>query len=176
MVEAVVEGLAGRIEADAEEAEAGERVTGRFLVVEDLRKRSSRCEAYLNGANQLGCVVGMDARCGDGVEAGEDAVQPRITVAFAASLKTGTELGLACRTGKKAFSERAKVETGSAGDDGKAAAGGDCMESGAGLAAVFARGEWLVGVGHVNQVVGQAGAFFRGWLGGAEVHSAIDGD
>jgi hypothetical protein len=103
-------------------------------------------------------------------------MQPGITVALAAALKTRAEFSLAHRAGKEAFRERAEVEAGPAGYDGQAAASGDGFEGGAGLAAVFARGEWLVGIGHVDQVMGQARPFFIGGLRRAEVHPAIDGD
>jgi hypothetical protein len=103
-------------------------------------------------------------------------MQPGITVTLTAALKTGTEIGLACGTGKETFSKGAEVKAGSSGDDGQTGAVGYCMEGGAGLAAVIACGERLVWVGNVEEVVGQAGPIFRSWLGCAQVHAAIDGD
>jgi hypothetical protein len=50
------------------------------------------------------------------------------------------------------------------------------MEGSAGLPAVFAGGKRLIGVGDIDQVVGQAGAFLRGGLSCSQVHAAIDGD
>ena len=43
------------------------------------------------------------------------------------------------------------------------------------LPAVFARGERLVRVGHVDQVMRQPRPLFGGWFGRAQVHAAIDG-
>ena len=103
-------------------------------------------------------------------------MQPGITVALAAALKTRAKAGLTRRAGKKSFSKCAQVEAGSSGHDGQAAASGNGFESSTGLAAVVARGEGLVGVGHVDQVMGQARPFFIGGLRRAEVHPAIDGD
>jgi hypothetical protein len=95
-------------------------------------------------------------------------------VAFAAAVEAGAELGLAGGTGEQAFGEGAEVEAGSPGDDREAVAGGDCLEGGAGLTAVFAGGKRLVGVGNVDEMVGQARAFFGGGFGCAKVHASID--
>ena len=77
---------------------------------------------------------------------------------------------------EQAFGQGAQVEAGSAGDDGQFAAAGNIAQGGAGLAAVFAGGEGLIGIGDVDEVMRNAGALFGAGLGGAEVHAAIDGN
>src|SRR5665213_3114463 len=57
LVKPLIQLLAGRVEANAQKAEAGERVARH-----DFRKRLARNNADLDGANQLGRVVGVDAR------------------------------------------------------------------------------------------------------------------
>ena len=103
-------------------------------------------------------------------------MQPGSAVAWRVRCESGAEFGLAGGAGKESFGEGAEVEAGSAGDDGEAAAGGDLARGRRGQPAVVAGGEGLIGVGNVDEVVRQAGAFVRGGLGGAEVHAAIDGD
>ena len=98
------------------------------------------------------------------------------TVSFGAAAEALAEVFVARGPGEEAFGEGAEVEAGSTGDDGEFVAGGDVAESCAGAAAVFARGEGLVGIGDVDEVMGDAGAVFECGLGGAEVHAAIDGD
>jgi len=173
-VEAIIEGLAGRVEADAEKAEAGEGVAG-GRGVQDLGERGARSEADLNGADEFGNVVGVDAGGGGGIEALEQAMEPCFAVACEAALEAGAEIGLAGGAGKEAFGEGAEVEASSARDDGEAAAGDDFRESGTGGTAVCAGGEGLIGVADVDEVVGQAGLLGWSGLGGAEVHAAVDG-
>ncbi len=74
--------------------------------------------------------------------------------------KAGAEFVLASGPGKEAIGERAQVEACSAGDDGQLAASGNLAQSSAGQTAVFARGEGLVGIGDVDQVMRQARPFF----------------
>ena len=91
---------------------------------DDLRQRLACGEADLDGADQLGCVVGVDARGGGRVEAGENPVQPGVAVLLAAALQSRAQIGLARRAGEEAFGQGAQVEAGSAGDDGQALARG----------------------------------------------------
>ena len=78
-------------------------------------------------------------------------------------------------SGEEAVDEGSEVEAGAAGDDGQAAACGDAGEGFAGLAAVVAGGAGLVGPGDVDHVVRDEGALLVGWLGGADLHLAVDG-
>ena len=173
LVEALVELGAGGIEADAEETEAGEGIAA---LGEGGGDRLAEGEADLDGADELGGVVGVNALGGEGVEAGEDAVQPAGAVAGEAAGEAGAEMLLARRAGEEAEREGAQVKAGAAGDDGEMAAGGDGGEGGAGLAAVFAGGVEPVGVGDVDEVVGQTALVIWGWFRGAEVEAAVYGD
>ena len=78
--------------------------------------------------------------------------------------------------GEEALSEGAQVEAGSAGDNGESSAAGDFAQGCASLSAVVAGGERLIGVGDIDEVVRDVGAFFGCGFGGAEIHTAIDGD
>ncbi len=171
LIQPLIERGAGRVEADAQQAEAGEGIAGQHL-----RHGLARGEADLDGADELGRVVGVDARGRCGIEAGEQAMQPGAAVALGAAAKALAQVFLASGAGEEAFSERAQVEAGAAGDDGEVAAAGDFAQGGSGEAAVVAGGEGLVGIGDVDEVMRDAGAFFGRGFGGAEVHAAIDGD
>ena len=61
---------------------------------------------------------------------------------------------LASRAVEEPEGEGAEIKAGTAGDDWQAVAGGDLVQGGSGLAAVFAGGEELVGVDDVDEVVG----------------------
>ena len=141
-----------------------------------LRQRLARRKAHLDGADQLGRVVGVNASGRGSVEAREQTMQPRTSTFFCALAQPVAQALLARGPGKQPLGQSAKVESCSAGDDGQFSATGDIAQGCARLPAVFARSERLVRIGYVDQVMRQAGTFFFGWLGCAEVHAAIDGD
>ena len=68
-----VERGAGRVEAEAQDAVAGERVAAGCCHC--CGDGLAGGEGDLDGADELGRVVGVDQGGGGGVEAGEDAVQ-----------------------------------------------------------------------------------------------------
>ena len=136
LVEALVKFLARRVEADAQQAEAGQGIAGH-----DLRERLACGNADLDGADELGRVVGVDARGGGGIEAGEKPMQPGGAVFLNAELQSLAQIGLPRRAGKEAFGEGAQVEAGSAGDDGEALARSYLSEGLTGKTAVVAGGE-----------------------------------
>jgi hypothetical protein len=141
-----------------------------------LGERLASGEADFDGANELGVVVGMDTRGGSGIEAAENAVQPRGTVLLRTMPEAFTEFLRSLRPGEEAVEKSAEVEAGAAGDDGEMLAGGDFCESLTSEAAVIACGTEVVGGQNINEVVRSEGAFGEGGLGGAEFHAAIDGD
>ena len=118
-VEPVIESRARRVEADAQEAEAGEWVAGFFLVSQHLRERFTSREANFNGANQFRRVVGVNALGGGRIEPVEQPMQPAFAVPLAAALQPNSQLLLPLGPGKEALSERTQVEAGAAGDDGQ---------------------------------------------------------
>jgi len=170
-IEALVKLRSRRVEADAQQTEAGEGIA-----CHDLRKRPARGDTDLDGANELGRVVGVDSRGGCWVETGEEAMQPCRAVMLATALQTRAKVFLSRGTGKEAIREGAQIEAGSAGDDGKALARSYPLEGLTSKAAIFSGGERLVGIGDVDEVMRQACAVGGRGLGGADVHAAIDGD
>jgi hypothetical protein len=64
VVDAGVEVGARRVETEGEDAEAGERVAGLLPLAGDGLAGG---EGDFNGADELGCVVGVDERCGCGI-------------------------------------------------------------------------------------------------------------
>lgn len=133
LVEAFVESDAGRIEADAEEAEAGERIVSGFGG-EDLREGLARGEADFDRANEFGCVVGVNASGGRRVEAVEEFVKPGWAELFGAATEASAKIFVACGASEEAFGESAEVEACSSRDDGELVAGGYVVEGGAGAA------------------------------------------
>ena len=174
-VEAGIELGTRRVEADAQKTKAGERVVLLFAG-KNFGHGLAGGEADLDGADQLGCVVGVNARSGCGVKAGEEPVQPLGLVPFGAAAEAAAEVFTTGRAREEAFGEGAEIEACSAGDDGEFVARGDVAEGGASAARVFSSGEGLVGVDDVDEVMRDAGALFGGGLGGAQVHAAVDSD
>ena len=126
-----------------------------------------RGEAHLDGPNQLGCVVGVNPGRRGRVEAGKDPVQPRTSALLRGLAQPFAQRFVAFGAGEEALGQSPEIQAGSPGHDGKPAAGGNFVEDGAGRAAVGARGEWLIGIGDIDQMVGNAGALF--WSDGLAV-------
>jgi hypothetical protein len=172
-VEAFVESGTGRIEADAEDAVAGEGIAAGLP---GIGERLAGGEADFEGADELGLVVGVDARGGGGIEAAEESVQPGGAMAASACAEAVAEAFGALRTGEEAVEEGAQIEAGAAGNDGEVAAGGDVGEGLAGEAAVVAGSAEMVRREDVEEVVGDLAPLLRRGFGGADLHIAIDGD
>jgi len=101
-IDAGVEIRAGRIESDAEDAIAGERVASRFP---GLGERLAGSEADFDRADELGLVVGVDAPCGGGIEAMQDTMEPCGAVQLCAVREPGADFFRALGAGKEAFEE-----------------------------------------------------------------------
>jgi hypothetical protein len=97
-------------------------------------------------------------------------------MALGAVAEALTQVFVTSGAGEEAICKCAEIEAGSTGDDGEFVAVGNFAQGCAGLPAVVAGGEGLVGVGDVDEVMRDAGALFGCGFGGAEVHAAIDGD
>jgi len=177
LVDAGVEGFAVRVESDAQDTIAVKRVASGLP---SLCHWLASGEADLDGADELGRVVGMDLLCRFGVEAGEDAVQPsRSFGGFGAAEASANGICLFGRSlwsGEEPVDEGAEVESCSSSDDGEFFSSGDIGEGGAGEAAVVAGGEGLGRIDDVDQVVRDLAAFGWGGFGGADLHLAIDGN
>ena len=172
LVDTLVEAGAGRIEAEAEDAVAGEGIAALLPL---LGEGLSGCERDFNGADYFGDVVAVDGFGGGFIEAGEDFVEVDGPAGGGEVAEALALAGLDGRRGEEAVDEGSEVESGAAGDDGEVAARGDSGDGFAGQAAVVAGGAELVGVNDVDEVVGDHGALLRGWLGCANLHLAIDG-
>jgi hypothetical protein len=116
VVDAGIELGAGRVETEAEDAEAGERVAALLPLAGDGLARG---EGDLDGADELGRVVGVDLDGGGGVEAREDAVEMG-GAGVRALAQLVAQRFMAGWTGEEAVEQRAQVEAGAAGDDGEA--------------------------------------------------------
>ena len=173
LVDAFVETCAWRVEAEAQDAIAGEGVAALLPL---LGERFFCGEGDFDGADYFGDVVDVDG-CGCGwVEAGEEAMEVGGAAGLGEFAEAFALAGFLGRGGEEAVDERAQVEAGAAGDDGQVAPFGDASEGFAGLAAVVACGAGFVGPGDVDHVVLDEGALFARGLGGADLHLAVDGD
>ena len=101
-------------------------------------------------------------------------MQPAFAMTMSASFQPNPQFVLALRPGEEPFGECAQVKPGAAGHDRQTAPVGNLPKSSPRLAAIFACGKWLVGGGHVDEVMRQPGTFFSGGFGRAQVHSAIN--
>src|SRR5580700_7544660 len=119
-VDAVVERGTGRVEADAEDAIAGQRVSPGGP---GAGERLAGGEADFDGADEFGVVVGVNARGCGGIEPVQQAMEPAGWMLFRAAAQAVAEIFRALRSLEEAVEESAEVESGAAGDDGEMAAG-----------------------------------------------------
>lgn len=87
--------------------------------------------------------------------------------AFAKSFGALREIG-------EPFEERAEIETGADGNNGKAFAGAKIGEGGEGAFAVITGGGRLGRIEDVEKMMRNGGTFRRRWLGGADVEAAVE--
>ncbi len=174
VVDAMAQIGAGWVEGEAEDAEAGEGFSAAVLPLGGEVLAGGEAEG--EGAEELGGVVGVDGLGGAGVETGKEAMEMGGGVAGGEGTEAVAQGGIDGGCGKEAVEERAEIEAGAADDERKTAAGGDAVDSFASMPGPVAGGEGLVGVDEVEAVVGDEGAIFRGGLGGADLHAAVDGD
>lgn len=173
LVDASVKLWSRRVEADAQKPEAGERLAP---LGEQLRHGATRGQRNLQGADELGSIVGMDAAGSRGVQACEQAMQPSGTAPRMAGTQALAQLRVALRAEKKALRERAQIQPGAARDEGNDSASGDGAHGGASLARVVAGAEIAVRIADVEQMMPHQRAFGCSGLGRADLHAAIDGD
>lgn len=91
-------------------------------------------------------------------------------------VELGAEGGVGGRAVEDAVEEGLNVEGGAADDDGQDVAGAEVIDFGVGEGEPLFESEGIgsVRVGDIDEVVGGAGAFAGGGLGGADIHAAID--
>ena len=92
-------------------------------------------------------------------------MQPAGSVALVAAGEPGAEVFVTRGAGEEAHGEGAEVEASAAGDDGRVAACGDLAHGLTAPAGIFSGGEGFVGVGDVDEVMGEAALFFGGGFG-----------
>ena len=73
MIDALIESGSIRIEADTQDAVSGEGIAG--LLIEECAHGLASGETDFQSTDELGCVVGVNACGGGGVEAREDPVE-----------------------------------------------------------------------------------------------------
>ena len=140
---------------------------------QELAHGAGRRGADLDGADELGLVVGMNAESGFGIEAAQQSPERS---GAAAMTQAAAKILVALGSVEEAFEHGAQVEAGASADDGKASATGDCGGGGTGLAGVVSSGEPGVGGDDVDEVVRDDGALFERWFGGADFEFAVDGN
>lgn len=172
-VDAFVELRAGRREADAEDAVAGERVAAVLMGFGDGAAGEQR---DFERADDLGEIVGVHLGGAGGVELCEQAMQCASPVACFFRAEAIAERFGACGAGEEAVDERAEIEARASRDDGEIAATGDAGEGFACVAAVVSGGVGFVGIAYVDEVMRGEFAFGARGLGGADLHLAKDGD
>ncbi len=172
-VDTVVERGSRRVESDAQDAVAGEGIASCLPCGADGLAGG---EADLDGADELGVIVGVDARGGYGVESVEDAMEPAGGLALGAASEAGAGFCGAGRAWEETVHECAEVEAGATGDDGEVMAGGDLGDGTAREAGVITGGADIGGGKYVDEVVGDLCALGGGGFGGADFAFAVDGD
>ena len=161
-VDARIERWARRIQPDPKQTEAGERFT---TVGKLCGHGSPGSKSDLKGANELGCVVGVDARGSDGIEALEQAMKPALAPLRLSPDKALAQIVVALRTGKETLHQGTQIESGAAGEDGNGTARGDGTHGGASLAGIVAGREVRVGIGDIEEVMRHKRALGCGGLG-----------
>ena len=181
LIDALVEKRAGRIQAQAQDAVAGEGVAallpldGHGSTLDGIGALAG-CERDFDGAHDFGYVVGVNGCCRGLVEAGEDAVKIGGAAGGGDVAEAFSLAGLLGWGREEAVNEGSEVEAGASDDDGDVAAFGNAGKGFAGLAAIVACSAGLVGPCDVDHVMRHEGALFARRLGGANLHLAIDGD
>src|SRR5579863_9962562 len=173
LVDALVQLRACGIEADAQDAIAGERVPS---PLPDGGERPADGKTHLNGADELGMVVDMDALCGRRIEAQKHAVQPGRAAALGALAQASPDVLGTLRSGKEAVEQGAQIESRSASHDGKAMAGDDLGNGRAREARIVPRGAKLAWRQHIDEVMRDFATLSGRRLGGADFHRAVNGD
>lgn len=166
-----VQGVARRIKAENQGAEAGEG--GSPPLGLKFGQGPLLDEADLHGPNDFVGVLGGDTGGGSGVEPGEAAVQTAGLIRFDAG-KSGAEDEVSGRPLKKAVEQRTEVKSRTAADDGQASAGGNLTKQRPRAAGKVAGREDFVGLQEVEQVVRNAAAFGDGQLGRADVEAPVE--
>ena len=121
LIDALVEARARWVEAETQDAVAGEGVAALLPL---LGEGLSAARRDFDGADYFGDVVGVDCGGCGGVKTGEEAVQVGGAASGGEFAEAFALAGLFGRSGEEAVDEGAQVEAGAAGDDGEVAAFG----------------------------------------------------
>ena len=166
MIDAFVERCAVGIKTDAQNTEAGEWVA---TLLPQLGHGTAGGEADLDGADELGGIVGVDFLGGGAIRRDKDAMQvSRAALSFTLPQMSTQRLG-ALGPGEKAVDQRAQVKSRAADNDRKVMAVADFGEHLPGATSIFAGSHRLRRVDDIEQMMRCAGTFFRRRLGGADV-------
>src|SRR5947209_1392956 len=124
-VDAAVERIAIGIEADSQNAEAAERFA---LVLPEFAHFLARSQAHLDGANQLGCVIGMNFRSGGLIQAEKNSMKIVGSPAGCPLAKAIPQFLGSPGTGKESLEQRAQIEAGAADHNRQVMARADPFE------------------------------------------------
>ena len=121
-------------------------------------------------------IVGMDLFGSGRIEALQHLVKMTWPVEFGCGAKPFAEFFGTWRPGEEAVQKRTQIESGSADNHGHLPTGGNVVDCGARQLGIVPGSEGLGRFSYIEQVVRNAGALRRRWLGGADVEASVDGD
>lgn len=178
-INAVVEVSAERADAEAHYVESRQRIASALAPL--LRNRheawtlvASRRKRYLDGANQLGCIIRMNLASGLWIKAIENTVQMRRSAQSRSLSQSVTKVLVARWSCEESFQQSAHVKARSTGYDRHSIAFGDAANGLAAETAVIACGKGFIRRCNVDQMVRHASALCQCWLGRADLETAIN--
>ncbi len=137
------------------------------------RDRDAGQAVYLEGADDAGSVVGVQAARRHGIDRVELAVQSAGARRVARN-QLGAQRRVARRPGKQAVAHGLEIEAGAADQQSRPPARGDRRDLGARQRRVARAVERLGGLDDIEQMVRRAGPQLRARLGAADVEAAVD--
>lgn len=172
LVDAFVEMFAWRIEAETQDAIAGEGVAA-FLPL--CRERAFCGERDFNGADDFRDIVDVNGCSRGWIEAREDTMKVSSTSGLTDFAEAFALAGLLEWRREESFDQRAQIKASSASDDGQVASVRNSSQGFARLTAVVPGGAGFVGPDDVDHVVLDESTFFARGFSCADFHLAING-
>ena len=157
-VDSVIERLPVGIKTETQNAEAAQGVAP---PLPQFRHLLSRRQAYLDGPDELGHIVGMNFLGSGAIQALQNAMQIIRAACCCALSQALSQFFGALRAGEKSFEQGAEVESGSAHQNRQMAAHFDLIKHLPRLAGIFAGRDMARGRDAIEQVMRQRGLFLR---------------
>src|SRR6185437_3266245 len=172
-VDAVIQRSTRRIESNAKNGVACKRFARVLTPVRGNGTAGN--ERDLDGADDLGKVVGVDGTRRRRIETRENAMQPR-RMLLRANSKLRTQSFVALRPRRQPFEQSAQIEASATGNDRQFATLRDSRDGLASKTRIVSRCAWLVRRKDVQQMMRHERAFFARRFRGADLHAAVDRD